>query len=419
MRKLLLLAGLAAIGFAQESKTPAPAEPVEVKVTLEAARASDEARIGYSKARVVALESNAPRFLFEIPEFKAKEPLFFRVAMGETKGVPFYGALDQSGATGYYDRLYLDRNRDLDLTNDGEPLEARVRTLFSNNQKLVEFLGVNLDLPFTRFGKEATEPYGCVFFFMVDGKKRPTTLQVERDGWRQGKVTLKDNKSYTIVLIDDDSDGQYTTGDAWAMKDSATELGKLLEFDATRSMLFPSWTVDQKWTLDVKSIDPGGRELVLLQKAARETEHDFFLRIYKQRQPPEEKALGIDPMRPKAGKNQIVDWIEGRGVKYAVEIAGSPNVKKPVLVFFAANTNRMSVQMDQYAFRDREVVTLAKRFVCAKIDAAKMKGDMQRLGVDRVPMIVFLTQNGTEISRTRAGFIKPRNLAADMKAALR
>jgi len=234
MRKLLLIAGLAAFGFAQEEKKPAPAEPVEVKVSLEPARASNETQLGYSKARIVPLETNAPRFLFEVPEFRSKEPLFFRVAMGETKGIPFYGALDQSGKTGHYDLLYLDKNRDLDLTNDGKPVEARVRTSFSTNNKWVEFLGLSLDLPFTRFGKQTSEPYGCVLFFVVEGKKRPVTIQIERDGWRQGKVTLKDGKSYRVVLIDDDSDGQYTTSDAWAMKDEGTELSKLLEFDATR-----------------------------------------------------------------------------------------------------------------------------------------------------------------------------------------
>ena len=46
-------------------------------------------------------------------------------------------------------------------------------------------------------------------------------------------------------------------------------------------------------------------------------------------------------------------------------------------------------------------------------------GDMNKYGVDRIPIIVFLNQKGVEISRSRAGFIKPRNLAADMKAALR
>ena len=433
MRKLLPLFPLVvivALAVAQEGPDEQPEaqpaqqpeaqpEPVEFTVKLEAARPSDEARLGYSKARTIALETSVPRFLFEVPDFRSKEPLFFRVTLGETKGVPYYGALDQSGATGHYDLLYLDKDRDLDLTNDGKPIEARIRTLFSSDQKLVEFLGISLDLPYNHSGAEVHEPYQCVFFFMAAGKKRPLTVQVERDAWREGIVALKDGKSYRVVLVDDDSDGQYTTSDTWTLREESVPRKQLLETDATRSMLFPSWSADQKWTIDVKSVDAAGRQMVLIGKPAKETEHDFFLRIAKQRQPPEEKALDIDPLRPKATDNQQVDWIEGRGAAYALQIAASPTVKKPVLLFFASNANPLSVQMDKYAFRDREVVALAKRFVCARIDATKMKGDMDKYRVDRIPILVFLTQDGVEISRTGAGFIKPRNLAADMKAALR
>ena len=35
--------------------------------------------------------------------------------------------LDRSG-DGAHDLLYLDKDRDLDLTNDGEPVKARLRT---------------------------------------------------------------------------------------------------------------------------------------------------------------------------------------------------------------------------------------------------------------------------------------------------
>jgi len=420
MRKLMLLVVFAALVFAQDGKKEeAAAEPSEIEVSLDAGKPGDSARIGYSKARSLAIETSVPRFLFEIPEFRAEEPLFFRVALGETKGVPFYGALDKSGKTDHFDLLYLDRDRDLDLTNDGEPVEARLRKLFSTEQRLVEFLGVQLDLPYNRAGEESKEPYACVFFYLVDGKKRPLTLQVERDGWRQGTVELKDGNTYRLVMVDDDSDGQYTTGDSWTLRPESEELARMLGPDATRSMLFPSWSADQKWTIDVKSVDKGGQKLVLVQKPAKESEHDFFLRIAKQRQPPEEKALGIDPLRPKAAANHTVDWIEGRGVAYAQQIANSPNVQKPVLAFFASNANRFSVLMDKYSFRDREVVTLAKRFVCVKIDAANMKGDMQKLGVDRIPMIVFLTRKGEEIRRAGPGFLKPRNLADAMKDALR
>jgi len=400
-------------------KPAAPVKPIEVKVAMSAQKAREGARIGYSKPRVIALESSVPRFLFEIPKFNAKEPLFFRISLGETKGQPFYGALDKSGKTDQYDLLYLDRDRDTDLTNDGEPLEARIRTVFSTGQKLIEFLGIDLELPYAQAGETAKEPYTAVLFCMVEGKKRPLTVQIERDGWREGTVILPDGKTYRMLMMDDDSDGQYTTSDSWALMPEKTPLMDMLMPDATRSMLFPAWNGDDKLTIDVKSVDPTGREAVLLVKPAKETERAFFMRIAKQRQSPEERALDIDPLRPKITDTQKIDWIKGREAAYAIGIANSPNVQKPVLLFFGANTNRMSVFMDKYTFRDREVAALAKRFVCARIDTLQFKGDMKKYNVEAVPIVVVLTQKGAEITRDRAGFRKPREFAAFLKSALR
>jgi hypothetical protein len=426
MRTFLFVAPLLALaalvtGDDKPEERPKEAKPAsnELKLTLAPKKANEEARIGYSKPRVIALETNAPRFLFEIPNFKSKEPLFFRVSLGETKGVPFYGALDKSGKTGLYDLLYLDRDRDLDLTNDGAPQEARVRTIFDTSQKLIEFLAVELNLPYARFGKEGKEPYSSVFYIVVDAKKRPLTIQVERDGWRAGTAKLADGKSYRMVMVDDDSDGQYTTSDSWALQLDTVAARDMLTPDATRSMLFPAWSSDQKWTVEVKSIDPGGREATLIVNPAKETERDYFMRIAKQRQSPQERALDIDPLRPKATKSQKVDWITGRDDKYAIQIASSPNVQKPVLLFFGHNANRQSVFMDQFTFRDREIVTLSKRFVCGRIDAVKLKGLLKRYGIDAYPIIIVMSHKGVEIGRDRAGFRKPRELAAFLKSTLR
>ena len=401
------------------AKLPKATTSGEIKVTLTPAHPSDKATIDYSKARALALETSAPRFLFEVPKFRTKEPLYFRVTLGETKGVPFYGALDESGTTGFYDLLYLDRNRDLDLSNDGEPLKAQVRTIFSQDQKLVEFVKIKLDLPYTQFGKEGTEPYSAVIFYMPTKKKRPITIQIERDGWREGVVEMMDGTKYRMVMVDDDSDGQYTTSDAWTLLPETTPVREMLYVDATRSMLFPSWNVDQRWRIDVKSLDAGGREATLVFEPAKENELAFFARIAKARQSPQERALDIDPLRPKATGTHKVDWIKGRDDKFAIQIAGSPNVNLPVLLFFGVNTNRMSVSMDTYTFRDREVVALSKRFVCARIDASKMQAVMKKYNVDAIPVVIVLTSKGVEIRRDRAGFRKPRDFAAFMKAALR
>jgi thioredoxin-related protein len=393
-----------------------PEETREVAVTLKA-QTPGETKLGYSAGREMSVESTVPRFLFEIPDFQAKDPLFFRISLGETKGVPFYGALDRTPAGVYHDLLYLDRNRDLDLTNDGDPVPARIRTIWTTEAKVVEFLNISLQLPYAVDGKEHKEPYACVFFFFLEkGKKVPKTLAVERDGWREGMLTL-DGKLYVVALVDDDSDGQYSNSDAWVMR-PADDRRQLLHRDSTRTMLFPAWSADQKWTVDVKKVDPAGRGATLRIRTARETEHDYFLRVARQRQTPEERQLNLDPLRPKADQTDKVDWIENKDVKYARDIGNSPNVQKRVLLDFTARTCPWCAKMYKYTFRDREVVQLSKRFVCAKIWFKADSPDAKKYSVEGTPTYLVLDLNGAEIARHQ-GFLRPTEFAAWLKSATR
>ncbi|MHC4135059.1 MAG: thioredoxin family protein [Planctomycetota bacterium] len=394
-----------------------PEETHEVAVTLKAATPG-ETQLGYSSGRRMDVESTVPRFLFEIPEFQAKDPLFFRISLGETKGVPFYGALDRTPAGIYHDLLFIDKNRDLDLTNDGDPVPARVRTIWTTEAKVVEFLNVTLDLPYAAEGKEHKEPYGCVFFFFLDkGKKTPTTMLVERDCWREGMLTV-DGKPYAVALVDDDSDGQYSTSDAWVMVPARAERKRFLHRDLTRSMLFPAWSEDQKWTVDVKKVDPAGRSATFRIRTARETERDFFVRVARQRQTAEERQLKLDPLRPKADQTDKVDWIENKDVKYARDIGNSPNVQRRVLLDFTSRTCPWCAKMYQYTFRDREVVQLSKRFVCAKIWFKPDSPDTKKYNVEGTPTYVVLDLNGAEIARHQ-GFLRPTEFAAWLKSATR
>ncbi|MHC4971140.1 MAG: thioredoxin family protein [Planctomycetota bacterium] len=393
-----------------------PEETHEVAVTLKA-QTPGETKLGYSAGREMEIEPTVPRFLFEIPEFQAKDPLFFRISLGETKGVPFYGALDRTPAGVYHDLLYIDRNRDLDLTNDGGPVPARIRTIWTTEAKVVEFLNITLDLPYAAEGKEHKEPYACVFFFFLKkGKKIPKTMAVERDGWREGMLTL-DGKVYVVALVDDDSDGQYSTSDAWVMRPAA-DRRQLLHQDSTRSMLFPAWSADQKWTVDVKRVDPAGRGATLRIRTARETERDYFLRVARQRQTAEERQLNLDPLRPKADQTDKVDWIDNKDVQYARDIGNSPNVQKRVLLDFTSRTCPWCAKMYQYTFRDREVVQLSKRFVCAKIGFKADSDDAKKYGVEGTPTYIVLDLNGAEIARHQ-GFLRPTEFAAWLKSATR
>ena len=392
--------------------------PLDLTVTLAPGLPKENVHLGYSSPRKLELESTAPRFLMEVPKFTDPQPLFFRLSLGETKGVPFYGALDREKDEPVHNLLYLDRNRDLDLTNDGPPVKARMRGLQTSEGKIVEFLDIRLDLPYAVEGKESSEAYACVLFYLAQPKDTaPPGLLVERDGWREGKVSVV-GEEYDLALVDDDSDGQFSTGDSWVLRAAGTPKTELLDRDATRSMLFPSWSKDQKWMVEVKSIDPAGRTAALRILPAKETEMDFFVRVARQRQTEEEKQLNLDPLRPKAADGDAIDWLDDKDkdAKYALDIAAK--VQKPVLLEFRTNVCPWCAKMGQYTFRDREVVALAKRFVCARLPFAKDTDDAKKYRVEGTPTYVILGIDGREIAR-HSGFMRPTEFAPWLKSALR
>lgn len=414
MRALAPLAPLLLLALALAADET---EPREVTVTLAPGLPTPGAKLGYSSPRKLEVESIAPRFLMELPKFKDPAPLFFRLLLGETKGIPYYGALDREEGKPF-NLLYLDRDRDLDLTNDGPPVPANIRGLQTSEAKLVEFLDLRLSLPYLVDGKEVTETYACVVFFLSEKpEEAPKAILVERDGWREGMVSLE-GEDYAIVLVDDDSDGQFTTGDYWAFRPAATPKNVLLDTDATRWMVRPAWSVDQKWMVEVKAVDPAGRTAMIRISPAKETEEDYFLRIMKERQTPEEKELKLDPLRPKASPDDRVEWITGKDAGYALDIAGRPNVRKPVLLEFWSPVCPWCAKMEQYTFRDRETVALAKRFVCARVGFNKGTDDAKKYRVEGTPTYVILGLDGAEIAR-QSGFLTPTDFAKWLKGALR
>ena len=413
---LLVLTGWIRGDEGTPDKSAPPGAVQKIRVELKAVVPDEKTKIEYSKPKPMVVERTVPRFVFEVPKFKAKDPLFFRIKLGETKGIPFYAALDRSPETGFYDSLYIDLDRDLDLTNDGEPIKAKLSTMaFDTKRKLAEFLELDLPLSYTIDGKEVKENYRCAVFFFIEGKDAPLTVQVERDSWREGTVSIG-GKDYIAAVLDDDSDGQYSTGDSWVLRPVEKGREGLMSIDATRSMLFPAWSEDQKLTAEVASVDPAGRFATLEIGPAKETEREFFVRVARQRQTPEERQLDIDPLRPKAAATEKVQWIAGQDIEYARDIAAK--VKKRVLIDFFGRRCVWCRRMNLYSFRDREIVELCKRFVCIKMEWKEGTPLARKWDVGGTPTYLVLEPDGTEVAR-QPGFQKPSLFAGFLKSALR
>ena len=415
----VLCLAVTAVVTAQETPVPKdeakPETAQEVTVALTLAKPDADVQVPYGESRALPMESTAPRFLFEIPKFETDTPLYFRVDLGETGGVPFFGALDRSKGGEHYDRLYLDRNRDQDLTNDGEPLQARLREMRETGRTLVEFLNVELELPYRNEKKNFVESYRCVFFYYVGKNKAPVIVQVERDGWREGRVDIG-GKPHLVAVLDDDNNGIFTESDSWELRPLDQGRKGLLSRARTRHLLYPSWSHEQTWMVEAGSIDPAGRELKLKIYKAKETEREYFVRIARRQQGAEEQQLDIDPLRPKIKRGQEIQWLRKETLARALEIGRT--VKKRVLVDFWAKDCVWCKRMDRYTLTDLEVAQLGKRFVCIKLEHKDGAATSHKYGIKGTPTYVILENDGSELAR-HEGFLKPSSFAALLKRTLK
>ena len=253
---------------------------------------------------------------------------------------------------------------------------------------------------------------------MVKPGEEPRTIQAERDGWRQVDVAVGGN-SHRLILVDDNSDGLFTVSDSWTLvPGSELDSVPVIIEDMMRSLRFLSWSADQKLTVEITSIDPAGREAKLKITTAKESEQDYFARIARKAQSPEERQLRIDPLRPKASGEAKVDWLVGKSAQYALDIGAKTTVNRRILLDFTAGDCIWCARMNRYTFRDREVVELCKQFVCAKIQFKPGAADTQRYKIEGTPTYVILDTDGSEIAR-QSGFCRPTDFAAWLRSALR
>jgi len=391
---------------------PSAEEPVVVE--LEAASPEPGVQIGYGAARRLAVETTVPRFLLEIPSLRAKDGLFARLTLGGAEGVPVYVALDRSEGGTHHDRLYVDRNRDLDLTNDGEPLKAELHTT-ARGDKLVEFPAVDLSLSYSIEGVAAKESYRGVVFYEGSGDRAPGVLYFERDGWREGVVAIE-GVDYRVAILDDDSDGIYSTSDSWTVRRADEPRAGMLADGRPRAIGFPCWIADQKRTVEVATIDRAGRSATLRAAEAKETEREYFLRVRAKSLTPEERELQIDPFRPRVRPDQNLTWIEGKEIQYSLDVGDK--VKKRILIEFTAPDCVWCDRMQRLTFRDREVYDLCRQLVCGRIAYTAGAGDSARYGVQGTPTYLVLDASGKELAR-QTGFANPTVFAEFLKKALR
>jgi len=128
------------------------------------------------------------------PEYEGDKPLYGTLTLGDGSDNQITVVLDEpeEGAA----RIYIDRNNDEDLTNDGDGQWTE------SSDSVLGLSGVAIDVPY----KTGAIPY--TFKFYRFKKRLRDCLLYYRDACREGEVTYG-ARTYKIAVLDENADGRF------------------------------------------------------------------------------------------------------------------------------------------------------------------------------------------------------------------
>ena len=127
----------------------------------------------------------------------------------------------------------------------------------------------------------------------------------------------------------------------------------------------------------------------------------------------------VDP-QDEGTRKRLAELAPLTGIVWQTYDAGmrtSRSEGKPAMIHFTAVWCGWCKKMDREVYPQPEVIALASKFSCIKVDGDRQPDVTQRYGVTGYPTIVFLDPQGGEVNRV-VGFRDARALLAEMRKAL-
>ncbi|MCG8606949.1 TlpA family protein disulfide reductase, partial [bacterium] len=153
------------------------------------------ALVNYYIPKVINLQDAPPEDNLILPAFQSTQPKFGALTVGNSNDSIITVALDEGKI---FSMIYIDKNNNEDLTDDGDPNWGDEKTDYLAKEVLV-------DVSYKR-NKEASVPYPVQFYRYKARLK--DTLVAFRNGYREGKVTFP-STSFKIALLDDNLNGLF------------------------------------------------------------------------------------------------------------------------------------------------------------------------------------------------------------------
>jgi thiol-disulfide isomerase/thioredoxin len=210
--------------------------------------------VNYYRPLRIALAAEPQEELSAEPEYASEKPLYGAMRLGDGPDTLVTLVVDE--AEGETPRIYVDRNNDEDLTNDGDG--EWTRPSGSN----LGLSGVVIDVDY----KTATVPYTFEFYRFTTRLR--DYVFYYRNASREGEIT-SDSKSYKIAVLDENGDGRFDDLDGGTVIIDLNQDGKLIgnSDSAEHNKLGEPFNIHGKvW--EVVSVLPDGKTLTLRPSTA-------------------------------------------------------------------------------------------------------------------------------------------------------
>lgn len=160
--------------------------------------------VNYYYPKRIALQPSPPEANLKLPRFLSPSPRFGALSIGDEADSLITIVVDENQDSS---RLFVDKNNNGDLTDDGDPGWDEDYPEYRTKEALI-------DVKYANSGPEAAVPYPVVFYRYKN--RLQDAVIAYRNGYRKGEITLQDT-TYRVAVFDDDVDGRFDELDAGAL----------------------------------------------------------------------------------------------------------------------------------------------------------------------------------------------------------